>query len=397
MEDAAKQLLTSKWALHQLRDQILHYWSDHMIDGQFGGFLGRIDGRNEAQPLADKGVILNARILWTFSAAYRQLLDGQYLELADRAYDYLVEHFQDREHGGVYWMVDHTGRPVETKKQVYAQAFVIYGLSEYYQVRPDRPEVLEWAMALFHLLEDRAFDAERNGYIEALDRGWQPLEDVRLSEKDLNAAKTMNTHLHVLEAYTNLYRTSQEPLLTKQLQNLIELMVDRFVDGNYHFRLFFDEQWNLLSDEFSYGHDIEGSWLLVEAAEVLDDSHLVKKTRQWALKMVHAALEGLDGDGGLMNEGNPQGFTDTNKDWWPQAEALVGLVNAWQIDGNVTHLKKAEAIATFIDKRLVDPVGGWHWGVTRDGIPRRDEDKAGPWKCPYHNGRAMLELLRRLP
>lgn len=294
-------------------------------------------------------------------------------------------------------MLDCEGQPLQTKKQVYAQAFTIYALSEYYKVRSESKEVLDWAIELFHLLEQHAFDVERNGYLEALDTSWGRLKDVRLSEKDLNAAKTMNTHLHVLEAYTNLYRVWADEQLGRQLSNLLKLMLCRFVDARDHYRLFFAEDWRLLSDQCSYGHDIEGSWLMTEAAEVLGDEGLMERARKVAIAMVDAALEGLDAAGGLANEGNAKGITDSSKDWWPQAEALVGLVNAWQITDDRNYLTQADVVMNFIERNLLDPKGEWYWGVTREGVPRTDEDKAGPWKCPYHNGRAMLELLDRLP
>jgi len=367
-----------------------------MIDVQHEGFYGRIDGSGELHTKADKGVILNARILWTFSAAYQLTDNPKHKMMADRAYEYFVKFFMDRRYGGVFWMLDCTGEMVEGKKQTYAQAFAIYALTEYHKINPFR-RALDHAKYLFELLEEHCFDSKRNGYAEALSQDWQPISDVRLSEKDLNATKTMNTHLHVLEAYTNLYRVWKDKALAVQLKNMIELMSSKFLDESGHYKLFFDDNWKLLSDEFSFGHDIEGSWLLCEAAEVLGNETLLERCKEVAMKMVKAALEGLDEDGGLMNEANEQGITDSDKHWWPQAEALVGLVNAWQITQDASYLETLKGIWHFTKANIITEEQEWRWRVSKDGTPYADEDIAGPWKCPYHNGRAMIELNRRLP
>ncbi|MFY0687223.1 MAG: AGE family epimerase/isomerase [Cyclobacteriaceae bacterium] len=378
-----------------LTTNILPFWRTKMVDNENGGFYGRIDGNDTLHQDADKGVILNTRILWTFSAAFRKTNDIADRFTADRAYQYLMDHFLDAEHGGVFWTVDAKGNCVNDRKQVYAQAFMIYALAEYYKINGD-PGILEIAKKLFYLLEQHSFDNELGGYLEAHTREWGTIEDMRLSEKDMNAEKTMNTHLHVLEAYTNLYRVWKDAELATQLKKLIITMSAKFVDPTGHFYLFFDRKWTLQSHDFSYGHDIEGSWLLFEAAEVLGDESLLSKVRLQAIQMVEAALEGLDEDGGLMYEGDKEKFIDTDKHWWPQAEALVGLVNAWQVSGKERYLELAQKVWSFTQDNLVDPNGEWYWSVSRDRKVNRVDDKAGPWKCPYHNGRAMIELMERL-
>ena len=379
-----------------LNENVLDFWQSRMVDVEWGGFYGRIDGHDQLHPKADKAIILNTRILWTFSAAYQVTQDIEHKKVADRAYQYIVDHFIDAEFGGVYWTLDHTGHVSNDKKQVYAQAFAIYAFSEYHKIAP-QGQVLEHAVTLYNLLETHSLDKQDNGYFEAFDRQWGVLSDVRLSDKDMNATKTMNTHLHVLEAYTNLLMVWEHEPLKKALQNLVELMSTKFISDTNHFHLFFNDQWELQSHEVSFGHDIEGSWLLCEAAEVHQDAGLISSTRALALKMTDASLEGMDDDGGLMNEAGPEGLTDTDKHWWPQAEVLVGLINAWQISGEERYLREAEKTWSFIKTRLIDPKGEWHWRVTRTGQVVLDEDKAGPWKCPYHNGRALLELYQRLP
>ena len=382
----------------ELVTNILPYWMNRMVDEEYGGFHGRRDGYDHLDLKADKGIILNTRILWTFSHAAYILRDNNYKRVADRAYQYITRYFIDSKFRGVYWMVNFEGTPVATKKQVYAQAFATYAFAEYFKVS-GKKESLEHAIDLFHLIEKHSFDQKENGYLEAFDREWKLLEDLRLSDKDANEKKTMNTHLHVLEAYTSLYRIWKDAFLAKQLRNLILVFRDKIISTNKHFNLFFDEHWNVKSHEISFGHDIEGSWLLFEAAEVLEDENLINEIKNLCLAMVEETLrQGFDEDGGLMNEANDKGLVDGDKHWWPQAEALVGLVNAWQLSANDKYLEAAIRTWRFIQTKLVDKeYGEWYWRVDRSGVVNRDEDKSGPWKCPYHNGRAMLELMNRLP
>jgi len=382
----------------ELLTNILPYWMNRMVDEEYGGFHGRRDGYDHLELKADKGIILNTRILWTFSHAAYLLKDNNYKRVADRAYQYITRYFIDSKFRGVFWMVNFEGSPLITKKQVYAQAFAIYAFAEYFKAS-GRKESLEHAIDLFHLTETYSFDQNENGYMEAFDREWKLLEDLRLSEKDANEKKTMNTHLHLLEAYTSLYRVWKDAFLRKQLRNLILIFRDKIISNTKHFNLFFDEHWNVKSHEISYGHDIEGSWLLFEAAEALEDENLISEIKKLCLAMVEETLQqGFDEDGGLMNEASDKGLVDGDKHWWPQAEALVGLVNAWQLSANDKYLEAAIRTWRFIQTKLIDKeYGEWYWRVDRSGAVNRDEDKSGPWKCPYHNGRAMLELMNRLP
>jgi cellobiose epimerase len=383
---------------NELASNILPYWIHSMVDNEQGGFYGRRDGYDHLESQADKGVILNTRILWTFSQAADVLDDPSFKKIADRAYQYIVRYFIDPEFRGVYWMVDYKGNPVATKKQIDAQAFTIYAFVEYFRAT-GRKQSLELAIDLFHLIENYSFDKGENGYLEAFDREWNLPEDIRLSDKETNEKKTMNTHLHILEAYTNLYRAWRDPFLAKQLKNLIVIFREKIINKTNHFNLSFDEHWNVRSHEISFGHDIQGSWLLFEAAKVLGDKMLVDEIKVICLAMVDETLKvGIDADGSVMNEGDEYGLSDTDKHWWPQAEALVGLVNAWQLSADDKFLEAAIKNWRFIQDKLIDhEKGEWHWRVSRGGIVCREEDKAGPWKCPYHNGRAMLELMRRLP
>ena len=301
--------------LHAEARRILRFWQAHMVDREREGFYGRIDGEGRLHPEADKGVVLNTRILWTFAAAHRHFGDTAFRHLAVRACDYLRQHFADNKHGGVYWMLDCDGKVKESKKQIYAQAFTIYALAEYYRAVPEET-AREWAVELFHVIEKYSHDEAQGGYLEAFSRDWELLEDLRLSDKDANEAKTMNTHLHVLEAYTNLYRIWPDKLLRQRLEELIQLFLDTILDfESAHLRLFFDEDWQLRSQKVSFGHDIEAAWLLTEAAELLEAPDLLARVQQAAVRIAEAVLkEGVDTDGGF--EATGFGGARLTARWW---------------------------------------------------------------------------------
>ncbi len=382
-----------------LRDNILTYWSDKMVDPR-GGFYGRRDGSDRLDEEAPKGAILNARILWAFSAAYRVLGDKKYLNMATRAKDEIIGRFYDREFGGVYWSLNADSTPFETKKQFYALGFAIYGLSEYHRATGD-PESLEYAVKLYHDIEAHSHDRKRGGYIEALTRDWQPIEDMRLSDKDDNASKTMNTHLHIIEPYTNLLRVWPEAGLLKATKSLLEIFLDRIGNPEYrgHMGLFYDNDWQRLDSEISYGHDIEASWLLLETAQVINgvenNPELLKRTLESTHRMADAALEGRCADGSMVYERHGNGRYDNDKHWWVQAEAVVGQLWQYSFHNRPEMLPAAFETWGYIRDNLVDPAGEWYWS-RKNGEVNRKDDKAGFWKCPYHNTRMALEVIERL-
>jgi mannobiose 2-epimerase len=388
----------------ELEDNILPFWIRHTVDREHGGFHGIIHSDLTVDKKAPRAAVINARILWTFSAAARVLGNPQYREMADRAWDYIIHKFWDKLHGGVYWMLDYKGNPISDRKQIYAQAFTVYAMAEYFRAT-GRTESLDRAKLLFRLIEKHSRDPVFKGYLEACSRDWGALADMRLSEKDLNSPKSMNTHLHVMEAYTTLLRVWRDPELAARQNDLLEVTMDRIVDGAAgHFRLFFDKQWNSLSDHVSFGHDIEGSWLLSEAAEVLGDPVLLACARKTAVRMAEAVRdEGLDRDGSIFYERDSKGeFVDPNKHWWAQAEAVVGFYNAWQLSGQARFLLAAERAWQYIEARIVDKEHGeWLAKLRPDGTPWKEEEDAdaclvGPWKCPYHNSRMCFEMMERL-
>lgn len=409
-----------------LQNNILHFWQTKMVDRENGGFYGRIDNQGVLHPEAEKGAILNARILWTFSAAYRVLGQEEYLEMATYAKDYFLEHFIDKEYGGVYWSVDYKGDPLNTRKQFYAIGFALYGLSEYARATGDR-EALDYAIALYECIEDHAFDKQFNGYIEATTREWQPIADMRLSELDANYPKSQNTHLHIIEPYTNLYRCLKEMQATTScdyvpvlgsvlpidvsvpietvmgveasLRNLIDIFTDYILNPEtHHLDLFFEMDWTRGAGHLeSYGHDIECSWLMHEAALVLGDQKVLRKVEQVVREVAKASEKGLRPDGSMIHEANlDTGHTDDDLHWWVQAENVVGWFNIYQYFGDEDALDKAVCCWEYIKTQLIDYENGeWFWSRHSDGTLNTVDDKAGFWKCPYHNGRMCLEMIER--
>jgi len=392
-------MLTRQAAIQEARENILPFWQG-MADREHGGFFGEADFYGKIQTTADKGCILNSRILWTFSAAYRLFADEQYRNHAAHARDFLSSAFLDEAHGGLYWLVDYTGRALNTRKQFYNIAFGIYALSEYYLASGDRSS-LDLAMSLFEITEQYGLDPSAGGYIEARTREWHDIDDYRLSSKEINCPKSMNTHLHVLEAYTNLARAGGDERVRAALKTLLRLTLDKIVNRNGHFELFFDTDWNSLSKEISYGHDIEGSWLLYEAALAVGDNNLINEMKRTALVIaegIYAAAIDPNGAllGGLIGGCDGSGHTGAKKEWWPQAEAVIGFYNAYELCGEQKYLDAANGIGGYIQNYFVDRAHGeWHNELSRDNTPDTAMPKAGFWKCPYHNARMCFELIRR--
>jgi len=376
----------------ELTDNILPFWIVNMQDGKYGGFYGQIDGNNILHPEANKGAILNARILWTFSSAYRILKNAEYLAMAQRAFDYITTYFVDKEYGGAYWELDCKGNPLNTKKQTYVQGFMLYGFSEFYRATGNE-QALELAKDFFHLIE-KCHDDKLGGYLEAYTRDWKPIEDMRLSDKDANEKKTMNTHLHVLEPYTNLCRIWKDEKLIKAQKRLINIFTGYILDKKTnHLNLFFDEEWNVKSTAVSYGHDIEASWLLFEAAELLGDKELLDNIKQLSLRIADAASEGLDADGSMIYEKDGN-HTDKERHWWVQAEAVVGFMYAYRNSKMIGYKEKAFRVWNYIQNQITDTERGeWYWSRLADGSVNHKDDKAGFWKCPYHNGRMCMEMI----
>ena len=392
-----------------LENNILDFWLSNMIDDEHGGFYGQMTGEGKLVKNADKGGILSARILWAFSAAYRVLGDPEYLMAATLIKDYIIEYFYDNEFGGTYWSVDYLGNPKDTKKQFYAIGFMIYGLSEYARATGDQ-QALDYAIKLFDCIEQHSLDKVNNGYIEAQTRDWNEIADMRLSELDANFPKSQNTHLHIIEPYTNLYRCLKEgkastvdsdvvERVEKALRNLIDIFTDKILNPEtHHLDLFFAMDWTREAGALeSYGHDIECSWLMHEAALVLGDQAVLDKVEPIVKLVAKASEKGLNADGSMVHEANlDTGYVDDDRHWWVQAETVVGFINLYQHFGDESALLKALHCWQYIKDNLIDREGGeWFWSRDAQGNINRRDDKAGFWKCPYHNSRMCLEIMER--
>ena len=382
----------------ELRGNILPYWMNKTPDRQNGGLYGALTNDNQIHNEVERSAVLNSRILWTFSTAARLFQDDAYLSTAKWAMQALTQHFWDPKHDGIYWSVDAAGNPVNDRKHVYAQAFSIYGLSAYYQVTQDS-EALQLAKRLFELIDQHTYDAQFGGNIECRARDWSSLEDMRLSSIDLNSSKSMNTMLHLLEACTALNSIWQDAKLTKRFEDQIALFSNTIIDATTgHQRLFFDDQWQSLSENISYGHDIETSWLLLEAAEASGQSNLINQAKSNAMKMAQVVYEqSLQPDGSILYEAGPGGHKVTDRHWWAHAEAVVGFYNAYETSQQDHFLQASTNVWTYIQNHFIDRKDGdWFKLLNENGSPYLEHYKVSPWECPYHHARMCFEMIRRL-
>jgi mannobiose 2-epimerase len=384
----------------ELENNLLPFWRERVFDDARGGFITEMAADGTVREDAPRSLILHSRLLWTFSALYRRFGEGRDIELARRALDILEGKFRDREYGGYFWRTDASGNPLDRTKKIYGQAFCIYALSEFH-LATGEPAALEAATELFELIEAHARDPEFRGYIEARADDWSGVSDLRLSGKDMDAAKSMNTHLHLLEAYTNLLSAIIDPRVVMRLDELIGIFgrhIIRRETGGYRLDHFFDEAWTRLSDTRTYGHDIESAWLLCEAASVLGGEELRETIKLWAIELARSTVaEGLLVDGGLAYEGRGGTVINDDHDWWCQAEAVVGFWHAFELTQEAAFADAAVGVWKYIKRSMVDQVHGeWFWRVRADGTIDESEPKVSEWKGPYHSVRMCLEMLRRL-
>lgn len=376
---------------------IADWWVKNAIDTVNGGFVGEVDLSGDPKPAANKGGILHARILWFFSETARFMGNEKYRRVADVAYEYLATYFWDEAYHGIYWEVDFRGNAVDSKKHVYAQAFAIYALSAYHRLTGN-DDALDKALALYRRIENSAYDSVNGGYREAFNRTWEETGDYALSAGEPNFPKTMNTHLHLFEAFTALYMVSRRNDVGASLRRLLDCFVEYFVNTeNFHLRIYFDDAWRDCSTGFSYGHDIECSWLLRESAEVIGDEQLTDSLAPIVVGIANACWEeGRGGNGGIIDGYDLKEMKQVeSRPWWVQAEAMVGFLNAYSMTNDVRYFQAFESVWAFVNKYQKDKtLGEWHWSSLMD--EEKGPYKAGFWKAPYHNGRAVLEACRRL-
>ena len=373
---------------------IIPFW-ERMKDGEYGGFYGYMGYDLELDKRAVKGCILNSRILWFFSNAYMLLGDKELLSYAKHSFEFLKDHCIDRKYGGVYWSVTYDGQPCETIKHTYNQAFAIYALSSYYRASGDK-EALEIADKLFDLIESVCRDDK--GYLESFTEDFNPEDNEKLSENGVTAARTMNTLLHVFEAYTEFYAASGLEKAGRCMRQILDIFAEKVYDPDKKRQeVFFDEDWNSLIDLHSFGHDIETAWLVDRGCEILGDVGYTEKMRPITKALEECVFEKAYHNCSLANEAE-SGTVDTTRVWWIQAEAMVGYMNAYQkYPEHKEYLDAVGDIWDFIKKYIIDKRGGseWFWCVDESGAPTDGKPIADPWKCPYHNGRMCIEIIRR--
>ncbi|SDA20263.1 mannobiose 2-epimerase [Ruminococcus sp. YE71] len=377
----------------ELVGHILPYWAA-LRDDEFGGFYGYRGFDLVLDKKADKGVILHSRILWFFSACYEVLKDRECRELADHAFEYVKKNCIDYEMGGVYWMTTFDGKPSDDMKHTYNIAFAVYALSCYYNATGVR-EALALAERLFDDIETKTPD--EYGCREAFTRDWKLADNEALSENGLHAEKTMNSVLHLIEAYTELYKANKSERVAEALKKQLSIVENKIFDYDRNaLRVFFDEKFELIGDIHSYGHDIEASWLTDLAVETLGDKELIGKFNALDLRLAEN-IYNIGIENGALNNERENDKIDRKRVWWVQAEGVVGFVNAYQHSGDKKYLEAARSIWEYIKSDIVDKREGgeWYSEVSFEGKPHDFKEETGPWKCPYHNGRMCLEMLKR--
>lgn len=379
---------------NHLKDCIIPFWKKLRDDGN-GGYYGYMDCDLNVDEKAVKGCILNSRITWFFANAYMALQDESLLEEARHGYEFMKKYCVDQEKGGVYWSVNYDGTPEDTTKHTYNQAFSIYALASYYDASKDE-SALQTAMELFHIIEERCMD--EIGYKEAFDREFHEIENDKLSENGVIADKTMNTLLHVFEAYTELYRVSGDEAVKKRLMWILNTIAEKIYNPALHRQeVFFDREMNSILDLHSYGHDIETAWLIRRGTDVLGDQAYEEKMLPIILDLTGQVYQTAFDGHSLANECE-KGKVDENRIWWVQAETVVGFLNGYQLAPEHTeYLEGARSVWNFIREHVIDkrPGSEWFWDVNKEGEAVSGKPIVEPWKCPYHNGRMCLEVIKR--
>ncbi|MBP3649800.1 MAG: AGE family epimerase/isomerase [Clostridia bacterium] len=379
----------------ELQERIIPFWQG-LKDETFGGYYGLLDFDLNLDKRAVKGCILNSRILWFFSSAAMCLKDESLLKDAEHAYRFMVEHCVDQELGGVYWSVNYDGTVCDDTKHTYNQAFAIYALAAYARAT-GKQEPIQLAWKIFDIIESKC--RNEGGYLEAYTRDFRPASNEKLSENDVMATRTMNTLLHVFEGYSGLYQATKDARLEARIREMMDIFVSKIYNYDLHRQeVFFDADYNTLIDLHSYGHDIESAWLLDWGCSLLEDKQLNAKVIPIFTEMAQNVYEKAYHGAGLYNECE-RGVDDKKRIWWVQAETVVGFMNAWQRNPEMKHfLKASQEVWEYIKEKIIDKREGseWYWAVRDDGTPDNTREIVEPWKCPYHNGRMCIEMIRRL-
>lgn len=378
---------------NHLTEKIIPFWAE-LMDKENGGYIGHVSFDLKKDPYAHKSLVLTTRILWFFSAVYNLTKEENLIPYMNHAYSFLVQKLWDHKNKGFYWMVNYKGEPIDKRKHIYGHAFSIYALSEFYKATK-KDEALNIALETYNLLEEKCKD--EYAYLEEFDEYWNPKENKAISEYGIITEKSMNSLLHILEAYTNLYTTWPHENLKKNIENLVKIFKDKiFNPETKHLGVFFDRKLNPIIDAISYGHDIEATWLLDESLKYINDANLKEEVNRITLEIADQVLEEAFENGSLINE-KVRNILDKSRIWWVEAEALVGFLNAYQKSREEKFLNAVIELWKFIKNYMVDqrPDSEWFWKLDENYIPA-PMPIVEPWKCPYHNGRMCIEAIKRI-
>lgn len=398
-------MITKEFLQAQLTESVLPFWLAQQ-DKDHGGFYGKVTIDLERDPHAPKGGVMISRFLWSFSHSYAVLQNKEYKPVADHAYTFLIDTLWDKKYGGIYWLVDSSGEPLNTIKHVYAQAFAIYGLSEYAKIAPES-EALSYAKKLYDLIEEKAYNSDTKGYEEEFDQVWHQKNLTQIATNNLEVHYTTNTLLHLLEAYTNLYTVWQNDVLLERIKHLLTLFTQHICHSQGYCLQEFNQNWDSVHPGVSYGHDIETSWLVDETLEKCQiTGELANQVHEMTASLASYCFEnGLD-NVGWMNSHTDSQYQDETKVWWIQAEAVIGLFHAFQQSGDHRYSESSHLLSKLIQQNFVDdrPRSEWYSRLDSEGnllsVLRKngklEENISDAWKGPYHTVRFYLEMIKRL-
>lgn len=389
-----KQIFKNEVKNHLVLD-IIPFW-EALRDDEYGGFYGYKDFNGNVDKNYDKGCILNSRITWFFSEAYLLLRDDVLLQNARHGYEFLMNRCLDKENGGVFWSVTYDGKPADTTKHTYNQGFAIYALSTYYEATGER-KALDTAFDIYNIIESKCRD--EGGYLEAFKIDFTPESNEKLSENGVMATRTMNTLLHVFEGYSRLYKVTNDERVAKSLKEILDIYSSKIFNPEKHRQeVFFDHDYHSLIDLISYGHDIESAWLIDEGTKILGDKRYIHMISPLMDELCTNIYETAF-DGHSLPQECENGKVNEDRVWWVQAETINGFLHYYlKYPGHAEYLSAAQNVWDYIKKNMMDKNNGneWYWLLDKDGHPYTDKPIVEPWKCPYHNGRMCIKVLKDL-
>ena len=382
-----------------LTERILPYWYDTTLDKTNGGYV-LADDVQGPRAATEKQLVTQSRLIWTFSRVHLKGYSAEkrnYLKAAEHGYRFLLDHFLDKKNGGYFWTTDLSGKVLNDRKIIYGESFVIYALVEYYRASNDK-EALRRAIDLYHDVQQHAHDPKNGGWFEHFTRDWTPiLKPDPEAIVEVAGYKSANTHLHLMEALTELYEVTLDDETKHSLEESLRLNTTYFYPKDAGKSCFHRQpDWKEVTDPksagLSYGHNVEFAWLMIRAQKVLGAP---PAWDHFYAHLNHAMNYGYDHEhGGLYSRGSDdKPATDTDKVWWVQAEMLAALSDALQQKRNAEYEVALKKLLDFVTNFMTDPSDGvWLDTVTAEG-KFKNTGKAHNWKANYHDVRAMLKFI----